>query len=99
MIFLHSSIVHLCIVQPQHRYIFVSAKKRGPAAEDTKMSIAHNITPSSHGFFGNIRKSFAQYRTYRSTYDELDRLTERELADLGLTRGMIRSVAYQAAYM
>ncbi len=62
------------------------------------MSIAHDINQTGVGFFGKVRKSLAQYRTYRSTYDELERLTERELADLGLSRDMIRSVAYQAAY-
>lgn len=40
----------------------------------------------------------AKYRLYRRTLAELDYLSNRELADLGLHRSMIRSVAYEAAY-
>lgn len=38
------------------------------------------------------------YRTYRTTVNELSDLSDRELADLGLTRSMIRGIAYNAAY-
>lgn len=38
------------------------------------------------------------YRLYSETMSELNSLTGRELADLGLTRSMIRSVAYSAVY-
>ena len=36
-------------------------------------------------------------RAYRSTFNELSRLSNHELADLGLNRSMIRSVALEAA--
>lgn len=42
--------------------------------------------------------AFAQAQQYRRTYDELSRLSDRELADLGMNRGNLRSVAYQAVY-
>lgn len=38
------------------------------------------------------------FRTYRRTLNELGALSDRELADLGLTRGNLRSVAHGAAY-
>lgn len=41
---------------------------------------------------------FARYRLYRRTVNELNSLTGRELADLGLHRSMIKRVAYQASY-
>ena len=41
---------------------------------------------------------FTQYRQYRRTLDELSMLTRRELADLGLNRSMLQSVAREAAY-
>lgn len=39
-----------------------------------------------------------QYRIFRRTLGELDNLSERELADLGINRSMIRSIAHEAAY-
>lgn len=40
----------------------------------------------------------ANYRTYRATLAELSDLSDRDLADVGLSRGMIRDVAAGAAY-
>lgn len=40
---------------------------------------------------------FARYRMYRRTVNELSELSNRDLADLGLNRSMIRRVALQAA--
>lgn len=52
--------------------------------------------------FGAIRAAIAdrlaKYKLYRQTLDELAALNDRELADLGLSRGMIRGVAQEAAY-
>lgn len=49
----------------------------------------------------NLRRAFAEWRSanraYRTTFDELDRLTDRELADLGISRGEIRDIAFQAS--
>ena len=41
---------------------------------------------------------FTQYRVYRKTLVELSMLTRRELADLGLNRSMLQTVARDAAY-
>ena len=40
---------------------------------------------------------FARHRVYRRTVNELSELSNRELADLGLHRSMIRRLALQAA--
>ena len=40
----------------------------------------------------------AQYRVYRQTLRELGALSNRDLADLGLSRSMIADVARVAAY-
>ena len=40
----------------------------------------------------------AKRRVYRTTVSELDALSTRELADLGLSRSMIKGIAYEAAY-
>jgi uncharacterized protein YjiS (DUF1127 family) len=57
---------------------------------------------SSWGRLADLRASlverFANYRLYRATLTELEGLTDRDLTDLGLTRGDIRDVAWNAAY-
>ncbi|MFK7879079.1 DUF1127 domain-containing protein [Roseobacter sp.] len=40
---------------------------------------------------------YARYRVFRQTYSELAQLTDRDLADLGISRSMIRSLAMEAA--
>jgi uncharacterized protein YjiS (DUF1127 family) len=40
----------------------------------------------------------ANYREYLATYEELNALTDRELADLGLSRLNVREVAREAIY-
>ena len=40
----------------------------------------------------------AQYRVYTQTINELSALSNRDLADLGLGRSEIPSVAHEAAY-
>lgn len=46
----------------------------------------------------DIRAALEQRRIYTTTLNELSALTSRELADLGIDRSNIQSVAYQAAY-
>ncbi|NNE86993.1 MAG: DUF1127 domain-containing protein [Silicimonas sp.] len=48
--------------------------------------------------FDGLRTRRAQYAVYRTTLRELEALSERELADLGIHRAEIRGIAYQAAY-
>lgn len=49
-------------------------------------------------FFNALRARRAKYVVYRETLRELEALSARELNDLGITRGEIRGIAYQAAY-
>lgn len=44
----------------------------------------------------DIIKNLRNWRTYRQTVNELSRLSNRELADLGIARGEIHSVARKA---
>lgn len=50
------------------------------------------------GFFARLRQGFADFRQYLAIYDELNALTDRELADLGLSRSDVRAVARAAIY-
>lgn len=44
----------------------------------------------------NLVASYKNWRKFRETYNELSRLSSRELADLGIHRGEIERVAKQA---
>ena len=61
-------------------------------------SVRSGIDGRIGGFINGVSVRFAQYRTYRRTLDELEALSDRELADLGVSRHLIRAVAYRAAY-
>ncbi|WP_071835003.1 DUF1127 domain-containing protein [Pararhizobium antarcticum] len=41
----------------------------------------------------NVARSFNNWRKFRQTVNELDRMSTRELRDLGIDRADIRSVA------
>lgn len=45
----------------------------------------------------NLFQRYKQYRRYRETINELNRLTNRELSDLGLSRADIPHIARQSA--
>ena len=47
--------------------------------------------------FAAVKARIARYRIYRETVNELSALSNRELADLGLHRSMIKRLAMQAA--
>ena len=43
--------------------------------------------------FRNIMKKYNSWNQYRETYAELSHLSNRELNDLGIARGDIKSIA------
>ena len=49
--------------------------------------------------FKTLRKKMANRAVYRTTVAELNTLSGRDLADLGIHRLSIRSIAYEAAYV
>ena len=44
----------------------------------------------------DIAKRRERRRVYQKTLDELNQLSDRELSDIGIHRGLIRSIAMQA---
>jgi uncharacterized protein YjiS (DUF1127 family) len=52
--------------------------------------ISHNIEGKT---IMNIKKAYQDWRDYRNTVNELSRMSERELNDLGISRGDIPFVA------
>ncbi|MCB1406412.1 MAG: DUF1127 domain-containing protein [Rhodobacteraceae bacterium] len=69
------------------------------------MAYASVHSHRASGLFGQITAAFAalgaawhRSRVYVRTYNELNALSTRELADLGISRSMISRMAYEAAY-
>jgi uncharacterized protein YjiS (DUF1127 family) len=50
------------------------------------------------GWVARARKRLSDYRRYRQTVEELQSLTDRELADLDIARFAIRDTAYDSVY-
>ena len=67
-------------------------------ATQTHSNTTANILSRTASFFADLAERAARYGTYRSTLDELNALSDRELNDLGIGRSMIQGIAYEAAY-
>ena len=57
---------------------------------------AHFDAPQ--GILAHLRQELAKHRAYRATFEALSALSDRELADVGLSRLSIRDVAREASY-
>lgn len=57
-----------------------------------------NSVQTENGLVARFRKMVADYRLYRQTLEELQSLSSRELADLGLSRASVRQIAREAVY-
>lgn len=69
------------------------------ASSLAKSGSAHAAAGSSSaGLFHRVNRAWDNFRAYRATLIELKALTDRQLADLGLARGSIRTVARHAVY-
>lgn len=53
---------------------------------------------AARDLIGGLSQRFARYRTYRRTLDELESMSDRELADIGLHRSQLRGIAWRSAY-
>ncbi len=59
---------------------------------------APTTTPRANGLMARIVEAVAARKVYRTTLTELQALDNRDLTDLGISRSMIKSIAYEAAY-
>lgn len=50
------------------------------------------------GWFQSVQENRSKAALYRQTLRELNALSGRDLADLGIHRSSIRRIAYEAAY-
>lgn len=60
--------------------------------------IAYHAPAHSAGVVDRVKKLFADLRLYNATVRELSDLSDRELADLGISRTAIRDIAWQSVY-
>jgi uncharacterized protein YjiS (DUF1127 family) len=62
------------------------------------MAHAINLNADAHcveqpNLFARLRQSFADYREYLATYEQLSALSDRQLADMGFSGLSIREIA------
>jgi uncharacterized protein YjiS (DUF1127 family) len=55
-------------------------------------------TDNELNWLERARKAISDYRLYRKTLTELQSLSERELADLGISRLSVPELAYESVY-
>ena len=55
------------------------------------------LEPITHAF-KNFKSSVEKHYNINSTIKELSKLSDRELNDIGISRGMIRSIAMETYY-
>lgn len=62
----------------------------------TNSSIEHGLAFMAD-VFHDAAARYARHKIYRTTLAELRAIGDRELADLGMSRSMLSSIAWQAA--
>lgn len=105
-----AALIRLLVVQVQ-RYRHLSHNKAQYGAADTskkrEYKMAYVNTARTGGItlsqrFAALRENFvaarAQRKIYTTTINELEMLSNRDLADLGISRSGIKAVALEAAY-
>ena len=53
-----------------------------------------NLSSLVH-FFSTLKNKLTRVQNIRKTVNELSKLSDRELADIGISRGMIRGIALE----
>jgi|SwirhirootsSR1_FD_contig_31_1652780_length_357_multi_2_in_0_out_0_1 uncharacterized protein YjiS (DUF1127 family) len=63
------------------------------------ITLDHYSRPAADaGLIGRLRKAYADFRSFVATSAELEALSDRELADLGISRLSVRDIAREAVY-
>ncbi|MDT8856503.1 DUF1127 domain-containing protein [Paracoccaceae bacterium Fryx2] len=68
------------------------------AYANTNRTAHHGVAYRVTSLVGSVKAYFQQRRVYSQTVRELNALSTRELADLGIHRSMITRIALEAAY-
>lgn len=57
----------------------------------------YRSTARGAGVFAQLRVALAEYRQFRAIRAEMNELSDRELADIGISRHNINDLAWEAA--
>jgi len=76
---------------PGNDYLPFSSKETTNSTSPIRLRIEESET------IMNFKKSYSVWRKYRQTVNELSRMSDRELSDLGIARGDIGNIARRAA--
>ena len=66
-------------------------------AESTRHAGAHGFNTRLSDLSARWKSRLERNRRFRTTLNELNALSDRELADLGMSRAMLRSVAWESS--
>jgi len=58
----------------------------------------HSLNERFAAFRAQLADNAAKRKVFRTTLSELEGLSSRDLADLGISPSMIKGIAYEAAY-
>lgn len=99
----------LWIVQTQHKdHVTANDDGNGSAAKHTEapMTFAQtlplarniNLAERASATLASLRARYAKHREYLRTLDELELMSDRDLADINLSRFNLREIAQIAVY-
>lgn len=83
----HIQVINNYLQSPINGFINV-LRNFGKAVMESRMRSAMAI----------IKDDLMKHRAYRETYNELAKMSDKELRDIGITRGMIHHIALEATY-
>lgn len=93
-----AAFAYLCLKRTE-THIFEQSGHSGKMAYETNsIGGGTGVMTRISALITDYRANAARRKIYRETLRELNALSARDLADLGLNRSEIRRVAYQAAY-
>jgi len=67
-------------------------------AKPTAGFIAADVERNTEDLAGRIRRAVGNFRAYRTTLADLGGLSDRQLADLGMSRDRLKGIARGAVY-
>jgi uncharacterized protein YjiS (DUF1127 family) len=68
------------------------------AATTARQVLAAGAEHGTNTVSARLSQAWEKFRAYRATLADLRALTDRQLGDVGLTRGTLREAAHRAAY-
>ena len=68
------------------------------AAHNASQVLAAGAEQMTDTVSARLSQAWARYHAYRATLADLRSLTDRQLGDVGLTRGMLKETARRAVY-